>query len=241
MTIAGATALRPTGGAVNIATANSTTTGAVTTAVNIASGSTTGSVTIGNAANSTTIGSATTTVAGTLNATGGIVMGAGKNITLQPQTGYVAPVDHTTIGFTPTIGVTNYGPSVGQGETSTVYYPFRGSNENFLVPGTYIISGYASMEFSGTELSEPIQITMLVGISFSETPTPSGTTFVLSTGMAPVKRDINTSNFIATPTWTVKVVTAGYYFLMNSVTAGALSTGSTVQPLNKLFGMTRIA
>jgi len=75
-----------TAGSVNIANG----TGASqTTAVNIGSGSTTGTVTIGNSAN-------------TVQINGALTLGTGKNITLQPTTGIVAPTAFTQLGGTST-------------------------------------------------------------------------------------------------------------------------------------------
>ena len=71
-----------TGGSVNIANG----TGASqTTAVNIGTGSTTGTVTIGNTAN-------------TVQINGALKLGNGRNITLSPTSGYVAPTSLTMLG-----------------------------------------------------------------------------------------------------------------------------------------------
>lgn len=78
-----------TGGSVNIANGASQ-----TTTVNIASGTGTGAVTIGGASNTTTLASAT------INMNGNLIMGTGDNITLQPNTGYVAPTILTQLGGT---------------------------------------------------------------------------------------------------------------------------------------------
>jgi hypothetical protein len=80
-----------TGGSVNIANGASQ-----TTTVNIASGTGTGLVTIGSSTNTTTLASAT------INMNGNLIMGTGDNITLQPNTGYVAPTAGTMLG-----GITN--------------------------------------------------------------------------------------------------------------------------------------
>ncbi len=72
-----------TSGTCNIATGTGAT---QTSTVNIGSGSTTGTVTIGNSANTVTIKSAD------------ITMGTGKNIVLQPASGYVIPTS-TQLGY----------------------------------------------------------------------------------------------------------------------------------------------
>ena len=62
------------------------------TPVNIQTTTGTGLVTIGNSANTTTLAS------GTLNVTGNLTIGTGKNITLQPTASYVAPTALTMLG-----------------------------------------------------------------------------------------------------------------------------------------------
>jgi hypothetical protein len=81
-----------TGGTVNIATGTGVT---QSTVVNIGSGSTTGTVTIGGVSN-------------TVQVNGALTMGTGRNITLQPTAGFVAPTGGTMLGgiSTPTLSST---------------------------------------------------------------------------------------------------------------------------------------
>jgi len=130
-----------TAGSINIANG----TGASqTTSVNIGSGSTTGTVTIGGTSN-------------TVQVNGTLAMGTGKNITLQPTAGYVAPTADTMLG-----GITT-------GSFLTPLTAFSANKDVAtidLVKGTYLVffsfnSNYGTLptrqyiNFTGTALPLP--------------------------------------------------------------------------------------
>jgi hypothetical protein len=193
-----------TGGSVNIAN------GALqTTTVNIASGTGTGLVTIGNVSNTTTIGS------GTVNVNGNLIMGTGRNITLQPSAGYIAPSSITQLGGyvevpitssisitsssanfllitltigTPGIYIINYAFRYqGTGTTSCTFIQtwFNTSNQS----GNSATIQYASNAYTNTtgqSLTVPVFQSSCAFVTVTSTSTITFYCFVNYTGSAPV-------------------------------------------------------
>jgi hypothetical protein len=195
---------------------------------NIGTGSGTGSINLGNATN-------------VINMYGNLIMGTGRNITLQPPAGYVAPSSNTQLGFSAGLPGISFSSGVTTGNTIYCYSPPNGTVQNFLVAGVYLMSGYAFAYFSGTVTSCSVQLDIaIVGGS----ATPSGT------GVANGLFNTRISPFINTPTgdtrsffptYTFTVVTHQYYYISCGASFVSITGGGTVTCGVQLLSLVRIA
>jgi hypothetical protein len=134
----------------------------ITTATNVDIGKTaTGTTTINNALTAT----------GLTTANGGLTMGTGKNITLQPSTGYVAP-SSTQLGYV-------YSGSAIAAATWTTGTRVQFSNISLTESGTYIITANVFLTFTsfvGTSIDLRISTdntgtaANTIGSSYNTTP-----------------------------------------------------------------------
>ena len=219
-----------TGGSVNIAN------GALqTTTVNIASGTGTGTVTIGNISNTTTLDSAT------INVNGNLIMGTGRNITLQPPAGYVAPSSNTQLGFSAGLPGISFSSLATNGNTTYCYSPPNGTVQNFLVAGVYLMSGYAFAYFSGTVSACSIQMDIAI-VGGSATPSGTGAANGLfNTRIAPQINTPTGDTRTYFPTYTFTVVTHQYYYISCGVYSASITGGGAVTAGCQLLSLVRIA
>ena len=100
------------------------------------------------------------------------------------------------------------------------------------------MSLYAFTFFSGTVTSASADLS--IGIISSATTTPSGTTTLFNTNMAPGIRDATNTTKTYYPTYTFTVTTANYYYAMNSAPTVSLTGGGTITLGLQLLGLSRI-
>lgn len=136
------TTLLPLGGTINLATGTGL--GFVSTAVNIGTGNTNGTVTLGNSNNGTTINSNVITANGTLT------MGTDKNITLKNNG--VAPASGTQLGGTVAGTINSFGASGYIAATLTI-----------VTPGVYIFNYNIQVIGTGFLTTPVLYFTKLVG------------------------------------------------------------------------------
>jgi len=172
-------------------------------------------------------------------AAGGLSLGTGTNITLQPITSWTAPT-MSQLGYSVAIPtVATFKTGILNGSTGYAYYPAVGTAAFQLVPGTYTMSLYCFSYFSGTITSTTCLIEM--GIISSTTTTPSSTSQLFNTRIAPYKTDNSTSTNTYFPTYTFTVVTTNYYYAMCGVSSVSIVGGGNISVGVQLLGLTRIA
>jgi hypothetical protein len=211
-----------TGGSVDIA--NGT---LQTTAVNIASGTGTGTVTIGNVSNTTTINS------GTINMYGNLIMGTGDNITLQPTAGIVSPTAFTQLGGT------SYNQSSGL--TLTLGFGIVVMSVQITRAGTYLFtcgsqttytSGFTYFYSNIYEKSTSMTVNTLAS---------GGTTLNVTGNFGQeLVGNVFGNNYINTNgsyIYTVPASKVNYYYAFIMYVSG----GGTLGTFNSYFNITRLA
>lgn len=161
------------------------------------------SVIIGNANASTTIN-------------GPLVMGTGKNITLQPATGYVTPTAGTMLGGITTSVLTSITLSFAQQQVGTITVP---------ATGLYILS--YSVRLAGSSGTVTIFQTW-----FDQSPTLNQSGMIANTA----SQSVNSNAFPCNSTSCVSLLTAGTLTLnVYSQGSGTITTaGSSYMAITRL-------
>jgi hypothetical protein len=197
---------------------------------NIGTGSGTGSINLGNDTN-------------VINMYGNLIMGTGRNITLQPPTGYVAPSLNTQLGFSAGLPGISASTTITTGNTTYCYSPPNGTVQNFLIAGVYLMSGYAFAFLTQPGTVTACSIHMDIAI-VGGSATPSGTGAANGLFNTRISPQINTPTGDTRayfPTYTFTVVTHQYYYISCGVSSASITGGGAVTAGCQLLSLVRIA
>ena len=153
-----------------------------------------------------------------------------------------APSSSTQLGYSIAIPSSpTFSISIGTGSTTYCYSPGVGSSAYLLSAGTYTMSMYCFTFFNGTITA--CSVTVELGVISSATTTPSSTTALFNTRIAP---QLNSSAMGTTtnsyfPTYTFTVTTSNYYYAMCGISACSITGGGTISTGCQMIGLVRIA